>query len=70
MNKSYSGFKRRKSKRVLACERSGEYKGTKKKSKREDTSSRKCACPFRLHSYFSTTTLLSMNLVSKFRASS
>ena len=41
IDKSYSGSGRRKPKLVLACERSGEYKGTKE-SKREGTGSRKC----------------------------
>jgi len=41
MDKSNSGFGNRKLKLVLASERSDEYKRTKKKSKREETCSRK-----------------------------
>ncbi|KEH26556.1 hypothetical protein MTR_6g464570 [Medicago truncatula] len=63
INKSYSGSGRRKSKLVLACERSGEYKGTNK-SKREGAGSRKCGCLFRLRGYFSATKLWSLNIVS------
>jgi len=63
IDKSYSGSRRRKPKFVLACERSGEYKGTKK-FKREGTGSRKCGCPFRLRGYFSATKLWSLNIIS------
>jgi len=34
---------------LLACERSGEYKASKRKVKHEGTSLRKCRCLFRLH---------------------
>lgn len=41
LDKSYIGYGHRKPKLVLACERSDEYKGTKK-FKRGNTCSRKC----------------------------
>ena len=48
-----SGSACRKLKLVLSCERSGEYKGTKKKLKLEDTGSRKDEYRFKLRDYFS-----------------
>jgi hypothetical protein len=40
---------------VLSCERGGVYKPSKKKSKFEETGTRKCGCPFRLRGYFHST---------------
>jgi len=48
---------------MLRCERGVKYKGRKKKLKREDTSSRKCGCPFRLHGYFSASKQWNLSVV-------
>ncbi|KAK2381444.1 hypothetical protein QL285_069041 [Trifolium repens] len=37
---------------ILGCEKGGVYKEPKRKLKREDTTTRKCECPFRLRGYF------------------
>lgn len=52
IDKFDSGFRRRKLKFVLGCERGGEYKGTKN-LRREETSSRKYICPLSLCCYIS-----------------
>jgi len=57
IDKFDSSYGRRKPTLVLDCERGGDYKGTKKILKREDTNSRKCSCPFRLRGYFSASKL-------------
>jgi hypothetical protein len=36
---------------VLGCERGGEYKEMKTKLKKEDTTTRKCQCPFSVHNF-------------------
>jgi hypothetical protein len=40
---------------LLACERGGAYKPTRKKLKKEGLGTRKCGCSFRLRGYFHAT---------------
>ncbi|KAK2435389.1 protein FAR1-RELATED SEQUENCE [Trifolium repens] len=55
IEKSDYGGNKRRQKLVLGCERGGVYKPSKKKSKFEETGTRKCGCPFRLCGYFHST---------------
>jgi hypothetical protein len=50
------GDGKRKQKLMLGYERGGAYKQTSKKTKFEDTGTRKCGCLFKLHGYFYNTT--------------
>ncbi|MCI15321.1 protein FAR1-RELATED SEQUENCE 10-like, partial [Trifolium medium] len=52
IEKSNSGSYRRKNYFVLGCSRGGAYKERTRKLKKEDTATRKNACPFRLRGYF------------------
>ncbi|XP_058774718.1 uncharacterized protein LOC131648990 [Vicia villosa] len=47
--RSGNGSSRRKDFVVLNCERGGKYVRTNRVLKHDDTGSRKCACPFKLH---------------------
>ncbi|XP_058742605.1 uncharacterized protein LOC131615125 [Vicia villosa] len=51
IGRSDNGTDKRNAFVTLTCERSGKYMCRIQKLKRDDTDSRKCECPFRLHGY-------------------
>src|SRR6266487_6936756 len=61
--KSDNGAYNRKKFFILGCERGGVYKERKKKSKKEDTATRKTLCPFRLRGYYLASEQWSLSVV-------
>ena len=54
IRRSDNGSDRRCAFVTMRCERSGKYKPPLLNFKRDDTGSRKCECPFKLHGYLLT----------------
>ncbi|GAU11480.1 hypothetical protein TSUD_344700 [Trifolium subterraneum] len=61
--KSDNGAFNRKKYFILGCERGGVYKERKRKSKKEDTATRKTLCPFRLRGYYLASEQWSLSVV-------
>ena len=51
IERSDNGTRRRQPFVVMTCERSGKHVQKLRKIKHDDTGSRKCECPFKLHGY-------------------
>ena len=63
IGRSDNGTDRRNAFVTLTCERSGKYMPRIRNFKREDTGSRKCECPFKLHGYMLTSKKWKFNVL-------